>query len=127
MSQHTPGPWRVDDEIFVIGPDKLSIFGGASTKRSEEVCKANARLIAVAPEMLEALEAIIYASDQCQGHRSCNHSLEPWHRARALLAKVKGQPVEGCHHSPTHTEINECSDRVSFPRDREPAGNSDTF
>ena len=32
-------------------------------------------------------------------------------------------PVEGCHHSPTHTEINECSDHVSFPRDREPAGN----
>ena len=32
-----------------------------------------------------ALEAIIYASDNCQGHRNCNHSMEPWQNAQALL------------------------------------------
>jgi hypothetical protein len=36
-------------------------------------------------EALEILEAIIYASDGCRGHAGCNHSMEPWRRARALL------------------------------------------
>jgi len=40
-------------------------------------------------ELLEALRAIIYASDQCQGHRDCGHSMEPWQQARALLAKIE--------------------------------------
>jgi hypothetical protein len=39
-----------------------------------------------------ALEAIIYASDQCRGHRDCGHSMEPWERARAILG---GQPDGG--------------------------------
>ena len=34
----------------------------------------------------EALEAILYVSDQCQGHANCGHSMEPWKRARELLA-----------------------------------------
>lgn len=33
----------------------------------------------------KCLEDIIYASDGCHGHRGCNHSLEPWQRARRLL------------------------------------------
>lgn len=39
-------------------------------------------------EMREALEAIIYASDQCQGHRLCGHDMEPWKKARALLTAL---------------------------------------
>jgi len=37
-------------------------------------------------EAIDILEAIIWASDGCMGHRQCNHSMEPWQRARALLA-----------------------------------------
>lgn len=36
------------------------------------------------------LRAIIYASDGCVGHRDCNHSIEPWKRARAYL-EMKGK------------------------------------
>jgi hypothetical protein len=41
----------------------------------------------VAPlvEAVEILEAIIFASDGCAGHRQCAHSMEPWQRARKLL------------------------------------------
>ena len=60
---------------------------GRHGRYSMEWCPLHAK----APEMLEALEAIIYASDQCQGHRSCNHSLEPWQRARALLLELDGE------------------------------------
>jgi len=60
MTTHTPGPWAVDDEIFVSGPDGVSIFGGSSPHRDDVECMANARLAAAAPDMLKALE---YARD----------------------------------------------------------------
>jgi hypothetical protein len=40
----------------------------------------------VREEALDILEAIIYASDGCVGHRDCNHSMLPWQRARAILS-----------------------------------------
>ena len=33
----------------------------------------------------DALLAILYASDQCVGHRACGHSMQPWKNARRLL------------------------------------------
>ncbi len=35
-------------------------------------------------EVIErAAQAVIYASDQCRGHRDCGHSMEPWQALRA--------------------------------------------
>lgn len=84
MSQHTPGPWKVEDGIFVVGPDRVSIFGGASTKRSDDVCEANARLIAAAPEMFEYLCNLARVWAMSQGENATLDIL------RALLAKVEG-------------------------------------
>ena len=65
MSAHTPGPWEVVDgrRIGVILPN--AIGGGydshciAVTQESAHInAEANARLIAAAPELLEALKAI---------------------------------------------------------------------
>lgn len=44
-----------------------------------------ARVIAPLIEAVDILEAIIFASDGCIGHKDCAHSMEPWQRARALL------------------------------------------
>lgn len=52
---HTPEPWVVDDEIFVDGPDGKSIFGGASTQRSDEECAANADRIAACVNALKGI------------------------------------------------------------------------
>lgn len=46
----------------------------------------SARVLAQLVEAVQLLEEIIYASDGCVGHRECAHSMEPWQRARALLA-----------------------------------------
>lgn len=46
---------------------------------------ASARYIAPLIEAVHILEAIIFASDGCTGHRHCMHSMEPWQRARELL------------------------------------------
>jgi len=40
-------------------------------------------------EAVDILEAIIFASDGCAGHKDCNHSMEPWQRARAYLQEYK--------------------------------------
>ena len=45
----------------------------------------SARVIAPLIEAVFILEDIIWASDGCQGHKHCAHSMEPWQRARALL------------------------------------------
>lgn len=58
---HTPGPWRVErylgreDSWFVRGPFDERVCG----QGSGPVVEANARLIAAAPELLEALEAVV--------------------------------------------------------------------
>ncbi len=65
MIQHTPGPWNVDLETgeIVAGKDKDfavlgTIYGADDFPCSEDdisaECKANAHLIAAAPELLEA-------------------------------------------------------------------------
>lgn len=47
---------------------------------------ASLRVLAPLIEAIDILEAIVWASDGCVGHRDCAHSIEPWKRARALLA-----------------------------------------
>lgn len=56
--KHTPAPWRrFDSRVRAVadGADFLI----ASVSRHDEACEANARLIAAAPEMLEALKALL--------------------------------------------------------------------
>lgn len=72
MSKHTPGPWKAED---------LNNMGGAIvTAGSREVARtwgydmadmaANARLIAAAPEMLDALKAAqSRLCEHCPGYR----------------------------------------------------------
>lgn len=66
MSAHTPGPWRANFEeaYFVTGPDlgrvamMMNLKGahGLGGRRSGDESAANCRLIAAAPELLEALQ-----------------------------------------------------------------------
>lgn len=65
-SKHTPGPWRARTEGTELNPDWIAVFNStgkwalATANQSagidREEAKANARLIAAAPEMLDALE-----------------------------------------------------------------------
>ena len=55
-TQHTPGPWRIGDAGFtVFGPPKP---GALPETIAPVKNRANARLIAAAPELLAALEAV---------------------------------------------------------------------
>ena len=82
MSAHTPGPWQVDPNNpgDVNGPDgkdvavalfsgmtRLEITGNEPTLSAitHEEAEANARLIAAAPCMLEALQDALCALECC--------------------------------------------------------------
>jgi hypothetical protein len=97
--QFTPGPWHVvgraeEYNLAVCAPrpgneDRLdSVLG-------DEHAEANARLIAAAPELYEALEALrSYGCPVCQGDcGSANPPVVscPTQQASAALAKARGE------------------------------------
>ena len=92
-SNHTPGPWGIDinsvgEYLISAGPigtpvDYLAVI--TNRKRS----KANARLIAAAPELLEAVEA---ASDYFHDFtESDQEETDLAKLMRAAIAKAKGE------------------------------------
>ena len=67
-AKHTPGPWKAFNSINVIGVGnersdvawvRFEECGLMDTARSQEEDKANARLIAAAPDLLRALSDLI--------------------------------------------------------------------
>jgi hypothetical protein len=62
-----------------------------------EFTDKSAFILAPLVEAVEILEAIIFASDGCVGHRECGHTMEPWQRARALLKGKWEAESEGEH------------------------------
>jgi hypothetical protein len=109
MTKHTPGPWHVVEKAEHKGKGILHIVeeGGnsyweiATLMTHDAELEANARLIAAAPELLEALEEIV-----TELHGAIyNRALSTWatkevaykhadglvEKYRALIAKAKGE------------------------------------
>lgn len=97
MSAHTPGPWSVQPcaadhgestvigtaDGFLIARIPSDAWSGIGAESKED--SANARLIAAAPDMLAALEAMI-------NHRSCDYldnTPLPYAACVAAIAKAK--------------------------------------
>jgi DUF1680 family protein len=109
MNKHTPGPWayagyarsmafRVTKTPEDATGDVCNVLAGLAAKTNEEV-EANARLIAAAPDLLEAL--MHCATDE-------GPEQEWLDRARAAIAKATGelfntegkQPAQGTEAGP---------------------------
>lgn len=58
-AQPTPGPWQISRHGDVIARDALIVVAGDGILGSGQEQAANARLIASAPELLEALEGLL--------------------------------------------------------------------
>ena len=80
----TPGPWECHESAFMAdGSDKRAYFiVEADGMRGKS--KYNAHLIAAAPELLEALQAMIDYAGQPISHPAAQ-------LARAALAKARGE------------------------------------
>ncbi len=99
MSEHTPGPWEISYgkirparpiEGYTIGYAPICIVRGDKRLHGNGVREANARLIAAAPELLEALKAVIDWLDDGSILLSevCAANVL---QARAAIAKAEGK------------------------------------
>jgi hypothetical protein len=101
MSRHTPGPWRVSDlDPRVIGPVRMLRAGDSSqVPQPQAVARvmdrtgesdANARLIAAAPELLDALRA--FCGDYESTPTTSDTSLKAAYlHALEIIAKAEGR------------------------------------
>ncbi len=90
-TKHTPGPWSADsnfeDSCFVGQPDGVAVASMVCGDGQD--MNANARLIAAAPEMLDALEdARTLLCDLANGDARRSHSREMHDRLEALLTRL---------------------------------------
>ena len=94
---HTPGPWKVAENLFG-NTASYEVYANVETKSGKggytRICqitprdqKANARLIAAAPELLEALERLAYICTLPGVYPHVEGHVE---LARAAIAKAKG-------------------------------------
>lgn len=91
-TKHTPGPWVFESEFgsraFVNTKDESTYIAIQYCDNREEMA-ANARLIAAAPELLEALQNcldILLVADMKTAETET-----PYTRAKAAIAKATGE------------------------------------
>jgi hypothetical protein len=94
-SARTPGPWTVEfgEAMYVRAPDgsHIAIMGQltAHARRDANESAANARLIAAAPALVEALEAVKARTDKIytMGHEEARRAaVDCYEIARAALS-----------------------------------------
>jgi hypothetical protein len=117
MSAHTPGPWTAsggavfsETAVHLAGRYLVaSVYGDDPECRKDAAMIDNARLIAAAPDLLEALTGLLEAADAMRGTFGCiqgrhpeeddTHIHEKWSEdflkehsdaARAAIAKAEG-------------------------------------
>lgn len=86
--KHTPGPWMAwqprADESVPVRTDGLGITIAYVHQGAITNAKANARLIAAAPEMLDALKRVADSGE------FTSFSDESWDVVNAAIAKAEG-------------------------------------
>lgn len=88
-TQHTPGPWEawLPGRKFVIPTRNFNaVCELVDFARDPETVDANARLIAAAPELLAACEAVL--SSPTYGDTPSEEAVE---MVRAAIAKARGE------------------------------------
>lgn len=91
MNKHTPGPWRAQEDVVFLG--------GNASMHDESTwinCNtaANARLIAAAPELLEALKELVawdlesLPEEVSLGYSGIEQDIA---RAKAAIVKATGE------------------------------------
>ena len=87
MVKHTPGPWEAK-RGFVRDANGVSLADAWDYTRPQEECYVNARLMAAAPDMLEALEAFVAEAEQYEERAQTLLSFDGLVQA---MAKAKGE------------------------------------
>lgn len=107
MSKHTPGPWKILPEEcdksyirvrgtylgsrYKVANVLTPIYEGVAAREAEET-RANARLISAAPDLLEALTALVSYCER-RGMDTETVSADHMDSARAAINKATGEQV----------------------------------
>lgn len=89
---HTPGPWRVYQEkphYYSVGTDYAHDRGHDCNIVRDIRCEANARVMAAAPELLDALEAIRNSARD-------GRAIPEWLEERLQQADAAIRKARGC-------------------------------
>jgi hypothetical protein len=86
-TKHTPGPWTAKANLDVVDSNGERVARLASTRGKYEYEEINARLIAAAPELLDALQELVNGPE-CGGDHGAMYR-----NARAAIAKATGGGV----------------------------------
>lgn len=95
MTPHTPGPWIVDEPVIMSEDNGYTIcrIGDGETEEFQDV--PNARLIAAAPELLEALKELSIAHSPMNGCEPENKYLArqeaAYKKAEQAIARAEGR------------------------------------
>lgn len=97
MSKHTPGPWKVEvlgHTLRVVDSygweehsNDLAVIGDCSNP----TLQANTRLIAAAPDLLEALEMALNAIESSGIESKRGDATVACRMSRTAIAKAKGE------------------------------------
>ena len=94
-AQHTPGPWTAhDDDGTGTLPCVLSerVNAGGNFYVAQCNVYADARLIALAPEMAAEIESTFFALGRLGANGDIRHPCRPlWEKLRSLLARIEGR------------------------------------
>lgn len=102
-AKHTPGPWKtqsIENQRHVWGPDGDCIVSIHNGSLPDDERKANARLIAAAPDLLEACEAVAElaeilksSNDPSQNRRAATAAAAVMfsQKVRNAIAKARGE------------------------------------
>jgi len=92
--QHTPGPWVANSKLAIISEKKRTANANVMNHRlTYQEKKANARLIAAAWQMFEALDELVDLKDQ--RHKLAIETYQrarerAWEKCRAAIKAAKG-------------------------------------
>ena len=113
MSKHTPGPWNISwarsgqrlegarirakelDLVCYVPSDRIGPTDEDPGERMSDEQQANARLIAAAPELLEALEGFVRDLERgpwgADGPPITHPALQRYEQAKGAIAKAEGR------------------------------------
>lgn len=89
-SKHTPGPWAHDSGSTLVITEEYIIADCTAAALPESEQEANARLMAAAPELLEACKDALEFIDFLM-HDSLVSDGETRNMLRAAIAKAEGE------------------------------------
>jgi hypothetical protein len=89
-AKHTPGPWSSDgSHIYAPDGEIIAQVHNPGSKEADYPLVQNRNLMTAAPELLEALKALLALKTECPCEIS-NEAQATWGQAARVFAKAEG-------------------------------------